>query len=310
MEGSATPAATATGYSRATFTRPPTVTPATIAISRRKLGATLSPPVMETATRTPTPRPTNTPTPSPTPTPLLPTPHAAYSPTLSVPILMYHYINEAPAGADIYREDLSVSPLDFRAQMAYLAEEGFNTIDLYDLILAVTDKRALPSKPVILTFDDGYVDAYLNAYPILEEFDLMGNFFIPTEFVDRGFPDYMSWEMIEEMSAAGHRMESHSKTHPDLRGKSYDDLIWELLGSQETLAAHIGYTPRFFVYPSGRYEEATIEALRELDFWGALTTAGGKWHSFENRYEWARLRMRNTTVLAEFISMVTTEATE
>ena len=103
--------------------------------------------------------------------------------------------------------------------------------------------------------------------------------------------------MIEEMAAAGMRIESHSKSHPDLSEAEYDELIWQILGSQETIAAHIGYTPRFFCYPGGRYDEETIEVLQELDFWGAVTTAGGIWHGHGDRYEWSRLRIRNTTTL-------------
>ncbi len=217
---------------------------------------------------------------------------------------MYHYISAPPEDADIYRRDLSVTPAQFREQMAYLAENGFTTIDLYDLSRALADKQVLPPKPVLLTFDDGYVDAYQNAFPILQEFGFKGTFFIITEFVDRQYPDYMSWAMIEEMATAGHRMESHTKTHPDLRGASQEELIWQLRGSQETLAAHIGYTPRYLCYPGGRYDESTVQALRDLDFWGAVTTAGGKWHNIDQRYEWSRLRVRDVTTLAEFADLV------
>lgn len=249
-------------------------------------------------------RPTSDRPPDPTPLPPLPTPYNTYSWTLKVPILMYHYISVPPAGADEYRKDLSVDPVQFRAQMEYLANNGFTTIDLYDLSLAITNRQPLPPKPVILTFDDGYLDIYQNAFPILQEFGLKGTFFIITEFIDNGYPDYMSWAMIEEMAAAGQRMESHSKTHPDLREQTHEYLIWQILGSQQTLAAHIGYTPRYFCYPGGHYDEATIAVLKELDFWGAVTTAGGKWHNFEDRYEWTRLRMRFTTSLPDFITMV------
>jgi len=253
-----------------------------------------------------TPTPTNTPPPTPT-SPPLPTPRAAFSQTVQVPILMYHYVSTPPEGADIYRQDLSVTPAQFQEQMAYLAEHGYTPIDLYDLSLAVTDQQPLPPRPVILTFDDGYVDAYTNAYPILESFGFKGTFFIVTEFVDLGYDTYMTWAMIAEMAAAGHRMESHSKTHPDLRNQDNDHLVWQLLGSQQTLAAHIGYTPRFFCYPGGHYDAATIAVLQELDFWGAVTTAGGEWHGYNDRYEWSRWRIRNTTSLAGFADLVNTE---
>jgi peptidoglycan/xylan/chitin deacetylase (PgdA/CDA1 family) len=234
----------------------------------------------------------------------LPTPASGLTATVKVPILMYHYISDPPEDADIYREDLSVTPAAFREQLQYLADNGYTPVDLYDLSLAVTRQKALPPKPVILTFDDGYLDQYTNAFPLLKEFGFTGTFFIITGFVDSGNSAYMSWPMITEMAAAGMRMESHSRSHPDLSEAERDELIWQILGSQETLAAHIGYTPRFFCYPGGRYSDETIEMLQELDFWGAVTTAGGVMHSYEDRFEWSRVRMRNTTTLPVFAALL------
>lgn len=224
--------------------------------------------------------------------------------TVRVPILMYHYISSPPEGADRYRIDLSVEPAEFRRQMEYLAANGFTTIDFYDLILAITDKQPLPPRPVILTFDDGYRDHYLNAYPILREFGQKGTFFVVTEFADRGFDMYMNWPMLEEMSAAGMRIEPHTKTHVDLRGQDYDFALYQILGSLQTVEAHIGYRPRFFAYPGGTYDDQAIEILQAQGFWGAVTTRNDKMHSFDDRYEWRRLRVRYTTPLAEFADLV------
>lgn len=239
----------------------------------------------------------------------MPTPSGVYSWTLKVPILMYHYISEPPQDADIYRVDLSVSPDSFRQQMAYLKDNGYTPVDFYDLTTAIVAHSELPPKPVIITFDDGYLDNYEEAYPILQEFGFKGNFFVVTEFIDAGREGYMTWEMIEEMSRAGQRIESHSRTHPDLTTKSRDGLIWEILGSQETLAAHIGYKPRYFCYPGGTYDEETIQVLRDLDFWGAVTTQNGTWHGFDDRFEWRRVRMRYTTSINEFAKLIDLEGT-
>jgi peptidoglycan/xylan/chitin deacetylase (PgdA/CDA1 family) len=217
---------------------------------------------------------------------------------------MYHYISVPPEDADVYRTDLSVEPEAFRQQMAFLAQNGYDTVDLYDLSLAITGKKELPPKPVIITMDDGYRDNYENAFPILREFGFEATFFVVTEFVDQNREGYMNWAMLEEMAVAGMRVESHSKTHADLRGRDRDFLIYQLLGSQQTLAAHLGYTPRYFSYPSGRYDEATIDVLKDLDFWGAVVTAGGVCHGFDGRYEWLRVRMRHTTSLSQFAEMV------
>lgn len=231
-------------------------------------------------------------------------PHEIYSWTLRVPVLMYHYISVPPEDADVYRTDLSVEPAVFAEQMAYLAANGYTTIDFYELAQAISDKIDLPPKPVILTFDDGYADNYANAFPILQQYGFTGTFFVVTEFIDRGYEGYMTWEMVQEMAAAGHRFEPHSRNHPDLRDRDRDFLIWQMLGPQETLAHHLGYTPRFFSYPSGRYDDAAAGMLNELGFWGAVTTMGGKWHGFEDRYEWTRLRIRHDTPLVEFIDLI------
>lgn len=222
---------------------------------------------------------------------------------------MYHYISVPPDGADKYRVNLSVEPNQFRAQMQYLADNGYTTIDLYDLSRAITNKETLPEKPIILTFDDGYKDIYQNAYPAMQEFGFTSTLFIPTEFIDLSYEPYMTWDMLEEMAAAGHRLEPHSRSHPDIRGLSRDALIWQMLGPQETIAAHVGYKPRFFGYPSGRYDENAIQLLKELDFWGAVTTQGGTWHGFEDRYEWTRVRIWHNMPMDVFADRVDLDGT-
>jgi peptidoglycan/xylan/chitin deacetylase (PgdA/CDA1 family) len=290
----------------ATLTQPPMPTPLPVALpdataalmaTRAAAAAPPTPPVMPVATGHAL---------SAEP---LPTPSGVYSWTLKVPILMYHYVSEPPADADKYRVDLSVTPDQFRQQMAYLRDSGYTPVDLYALSMAIVGYADLPDKPVILTFDDGYLDNYYNAYPILEEFGFSGTFFIITEFVDKGAEGYMSWPMIEELARAGHRIESHSRTHPDLTEKDHDDLIWQILGAQETLAAHVGYRPRYFCYPGGDYDDETIQLLQELDYWGAVTTADGSWHGFNNRFAWHRIRIHNFTPINEFIKLVDLEDT-
>ena len=306
---------TATGSDAATLTTQ-TVLPSPVKTAFPTVLPSLTPiptstPTEQSSIPTPSPAATMTQPSSPvvedeagTKPPPLPTPVGVFSWTLKVPILMYHYISVPPEDADKYRTDLSIAPDAFREQMAYLADNGFETVDLYDLSLAITGKRDLPEKPIIITMDDGYRDNFENAFPILQEFGLSATFFILTQPIDNGNEIYMSWEMVEEMANAGMRIEPHSKTHADLSSREREYVVYEILGSQETIAAHTGQTPRFFCYPGGRYDETTIEVVSDLDFWGAVTTAGGEWHGYDNRYEWSRLRMRNTTTLAEFADLV------
>lgn len=238
-----------------------------------------------------------------------PTPVGSNIWDLHVPILMYHYISVPPADADIYRTDLSVTPENFREQIVYLAENGYTPIDLYQLSAAVAAQIELPEKPVILTFDDGYLDNYENAFPILQEFGFVGTFFIITDLADQGAEGYANWEQLEEMAAAGMRLETHTKNHPDLSTMGRNDVIFQALGSQETIAAHIGYTPRYLCYPGGRYNDETMQILSELDMWGAVTTQGGAWNGFADRYEWSRQRMRYETTMDQFRILIDADGT-
>lgn len=234
----------------------------------------------------------------------LPTPKDNFSVTQKIPILMYHYISQPPEDADEYRQDLSVLPDEFKAQMQYLVDNGYESIDLYDLSLAIVGEKDLPTKPVIITLDDGYRDNYENAFPILQDLDLKATFFIVTEPIDRGNPSYMDWWMIEEMAAAGMRIEPHSKTHPNLTEHERDFIIWEVLGSAETLETHLKYRPRYFAYPGGWYNEEVQQIVAELDFWGAVTTAHGLSHGYNDRFEWNRVRIRDTTTIAKLAEMI------
>ncbi len=221
-----------------------------------------------------------------------------------VPILMYHYISTPPANADNYRVNLSVTPDQFRDQMRYLAENGYHTVTLDDVLFALNQGRALPPKPVVLTFDDGYTDIYKNAFPILEEFGFVGTFFIVTGWIDERNPNYISWAQAREMAEAGMRIESHSKSHPDLTNKPRDFIVYEVLGSIESIEAHTGRRPRFFCYPAGAFDDNLTAMLPELGVWGAVTTQQGTRHYSDMLYTMRRVRISNDTSLAQFAALL------
>ncbi len=154
------------------------------------------------------------------PAPILPPKFDGQARTANVPILMYHYISTAPSANDKIRVGLSVPPDMFDAQMKLLVDNGFTTISLFDLYNNLATGQPLPDKPIVLTFDDGYVDNYEQAFPILKKYNQTATFFVITGRADAKDPAYMSWDMIAEMSRAGMDMQLHSKEHVDLRHRS------------------------------------------------------------------------------------------
>ena len=214
---------------------------------------------------------------------------------LRVPILMYHYVSTPPPGADQYRVNLSIEPDMFRQHLQYLKDNGYTTISLYDLDAALAEGTPLPDKPVILTFDDGYSDHYVTAFPLLREFGMTATFFIITDTADHGSANYMSWAQMDEMAAAGMSIESHTKTHAELRGRTYDFLVYEILGSLESVRAHTIEKGQMFCYPVGRYDDLTLSVLGSTDVLRAVTTEFGLWHTTDNRLEVPRVRISYTT---------------
>jgi peptidoglycan/xylan/chitin deacetylase (PgdA/CDA1 family) len=230
----------------------------------------------------------------PTPTPVIPE-------RAQVPILMYHYISDVPPGADRLRRDLTVTPENFRAQLQYLADAGYHPITLADVYFHLTQGYPLPDKPVVLTFDDGYRDAYEVVFPMLLDYGFPGTFFVLATPLHQESVDYVTWAQVKEMSDAGMAIESHGRDHVDLRGRSNDFLVYQILGIQEAIHYHTGRLPRFFAYPSGQYDANTIAVLESADYWGAVTTEWGSEHSLESRFAMPRLRIRGGDTLESFI---------
>lgn len=210
---------------------------------------------------------------------------------LRVPILMYHYISPLPPGADEVRTELTVLPHIFEAHLQYLREQGYETVSLYDVHMALMRGSSLPPRPIVLTFDDGYSDHYDTVFPLLNAYGYTATFFIISSRPDVNAPGYMSWSQIGEMAAAGMSMQSHTKDHPDLRNRDADFLIYQIMGSIESIIAHTGQSVNIFAYPVGRYDENTLNVLGTMDVWRAVTTQNGSIHTTDNFLEVSRLRV-------------------
>lgn len=267
-----------------------------IFISDAKLGATvglIGDSITITPARTPaTARP-----------PLEPTPDEI-SRDVQIPILMYHYLSQPPPNANIYRLDLSVAPELFEQHLERIQSEGYTTISLYDLLAHLTQGAPLPEKPVILTFDDGYRDNYENGFPILMKYGMKATFFIVTDFIDEARPEYLSWDMVREMFAAGMSIEAHGRNHVSLRGQDDDYLVWQALGAAETIEFELGVRPRFVSYPAGEYDQRTIDIFHSAHYWAGLTTIQGATHSSDNLFELRRVRVRGTTTPDELARLL------
>jgi peptidoglycan/xylan/chitin deacetylase (PgdA/CDA1 family) len=275
------------------------------------------PPTAVPATRTastepsPTARPPTATTRATGTTPATGVPSATSGPTpdeqarlrfAEVPILMYHYVEPWPAAPDELREGLTVRPEDFEAQMAWLHAQGYVAVSLYDLVDALAEGKVLPEKAVVLTFDDGYRTLVDYAVPVLERYGYTGTVFVLTQLMDEDFPQYLTWEQAEALYAKGWMIEPHTKTHDQLAGRGREFQLYQMLGSIQTVEAHIGRTPRFFCYPSGAFDDLSVQIAQELHLWGAVTVNYGRVHSLSELYTLGRVRVSGTGTLDEFVA--------
>lgn len=231
--------------------------------------------------------PTLAATPTPTPTPTIP-PTTAVT---EVPILMYHYIRDYHNPADKVGENLSISPQKFREQLDAIKGAGYTATTLDAFV-----EHKLPEKPVILTFDDGYADAYSAVFPALRERGMAATFYVITDYLDK--PKYMTWEQVKEMAAAGMQIESHTLNHADLRKLSPDEQLRELVESKRVIEERLGTPVRHFCYPSGRYTEETLGLVKAAGYETATTVAPGVAKIGDDPYQLPRLRVLEQTNLA------------
>lgn len=189
------------------------------------------------------------------------------------PVLMYHYVDDEPPPAGPYADGLTVRTPDFVEELEYLAANGFETIGLDDAYLAMAGLRELPAKPVILTFDDGGLDNYTVAFPLLTEYGFKGTFFVITKTVGR--EGQMDWDQLREMVAAGMAVQSHTVSHPDLTGVSAERLQAELSDSRTAISEATGEVGYALCYPAGSYDDTVIAAARAAGYVVAVATDSG-----------------------------------
>lgn len=218
---------------------------------------------------------------------------------IHLPILMYHYVDKLPPNADDIRRGLTISPQLFRDHLRYLQQEGYQTVTFRQAYEALMTGRPLPPKPVVLTFDDGYDHHYSAVFPMLKEFHMVGTFYLITGALDSGRAGYMTWEQAAEMANAGMEIGAHTKNHIDLRARSFDTLVYEIVGSIESVTAHTGQRPISFSYPIGRYDEDTLAVMATLSPIVAVTTQAGSRIIGDQLLEVPRIRINpDTSVFA------------
>lgn len=202
--------------------------------------------------------------------------------TKTVPVLMYHSI--------VYQKNniLRIPKEKFEAQMKWLKDNGYTTMTMNEAYEAVSNKKEIPEKSVLITFDDGYIDNYENAFPIMKKYNLKGTVFMITSKINDDKDGYLTADMLKKMDKGGMEIESHTVTHTDLDTLSYSKQLNELKTSKSTLEALLGKNVDFLAFPTGKYNENTIKAAKEAGYKMCFKMKGGQGTISDNIYKFPR----------------------
>lgn len=219
------------------------------------------------------PEPTNTNPPEPTEETDIPVDEVAAG-EVTVPILLYHHIS------DTIDTQYNVHPDRFAEQMKWLHDHDYSTITIADVAHIILEGGKLPERPVVLTFDDGYLDVFQNAYPIMEQYGFVGTFFIIGNTVDTN--QNLSTKKLTKLINSGWEIGSHSMSHIDLNQGNHWE--YEIIGSKSLLEGKLGVTIQTFAYPYGLADSSVIRYTIDAGYTSAVGLGSNVTHDIHTLF--------------------------
>ncbi|HTU27751.1 MAG TPA: polysaccharide deacetylase family protein [Solirubrobacteraceae bacterium] len=217
------------------------------------------------------------------------------------PILMYHVINPPPPGAPF--PGLYVPSDEFLEQMLALKHAGYHPVTLDDLWANWRHGNRLPSKPIVITFDNGYRSQYTNARPILRR--LHWTAVLNTQL--SGLPPSqggLTTAQFRGLLAAGWELDTQGISHADLVTEDAAGLRYQIDHARTTLQRRFHVPVRWFCYPSGQYDSAVIDAVRAAGFVGSTTVVPGWASRADDPFALPRLRVLGGTTGPELLAQI------
>ncbi|QYK01513.1 polysaccharide deacetylase family protein [Shewanella psychrotolerans] len=201
----------------------------------------------------------------------------------AVVILQYHHVSEDTPSVT------SVTPAQFRQQMAFLSDNGFKVKPLSEVVESIKQGQDLADKTVAITFDDGYQNIADNAHPILKEYGFPYAIFIAVEPIEQKYRDVMSWDTLNRLSREGAELANHSWGHEHLIrhdiNETQDEWLTRiednLLSTEAEILAKTGQHLKMLAYPYGEYNLQLEALLKRHGFvgFGQQSGAAGKYSS-------------------------------
>lgn len=205
----------------------------------------------------------------------------------TIPILMYHYIEVAPASSTL--KGLYLDPKVFASQLEELNKNNYQTLFVSEAAINIENKNALSDKNVVLTFDDGYEDFYTQAFPLIKKYNVKTTLYIIINAL--GTKGYLTRAQVRELADSGLvEIGSHTFNHPDLRNLKNKDVKFEIESSKKILETITGKTVLTFCYPFGLYKPEFFKLTSEAQYLTAVSTIPGTRQGEDNIWILRRIR--------------------
>lgn len=216
-------------------------------------------------------------------------PKPPLSQSIRVPIMLYHYVEYVQDRNDTMRQSLNTPPHVFEQQLLTLKKDNYTFLTVSNLGDILEGKLDLPSKPIILTFDDGYRDFYTDVYPILKKHNIKVTQYVISGVI--GQKNYMFKKQIDEILKSGLvEVGSHTVHHVSLASKLFPVVQYEAAKSKADLEKMFGVKIVSFAYPNGSFDEQSISVVQSAGYKTAVSTVPGIDQSQNNRFFLYRLR--------------------
>jgi peptidoglycan/xylan/chitin deacetylase (PgdA/CDA1 family) len=218
---------------------------------------------------------------------------------------MYHRV--APGGRDLR---YTVHPRKFTAQMSLLASNDYTIVPLSAVVAAVRGVVSLPASAIAITFDDGFLDTWENARPVLRAFGFTATFFLVAGLAGgsnvwmhqggHAASPLIDWSHAATLVSEGFTVGSHSLTHPRLDEMDTAAAAREIRESKRTLEDHLGTDVAFFAYPYGRFTDPIRDMVEAAGYVGACSAQAGFNRRNTDRFALRRLDVAGGVSLATF----------
>ncbi len=206
-----------------------------------------------------------------------------------VPILMYHVIKAPTASTPM--AELWTPAETFKATIELLKKDGYNGVTLDQVWQAWHGGPGLPAKPLVISFDDGYLSHTVTAKPILQAAGWPGVLNLEGKNIGKGG---LTTNQVEGLIAAGWEIDSHTLSHPDLTTSDDASLKTELVDSRKLLQEKFKIPVNFFCYPAGKNDARVRAAVEAAGYKGATTVEPGVASKSDNPYLLPRIRVNGT----------------